>query len=610
MNRRLYTTISCLVLFLGIVYPAHAQRQKGSSETGALSSFAGDTILLKTSQIQLDEYNAQRPKTIIELQQFRETSSIDILDSGGKRGKATLINLNPTINIWFLLKVDFSDGQGAETYHLENTDPANQTIKLDPDYPQGIVIIDGNQKYNCSLWSEFSQSELQESRNDNKPYVPLCGGRLYLRNKTKGHKTTMEWATDFLRNYVAGGEKITVFVREQFFQDAFINTSKIISAAKETLHFTKPRPPGAPARALSNQRFKDNLLNVDELGINLENEAGHKALIGRWYPVKNLSGVFFSVIQPQLVAEEVIQSQDKLVNSLDDIESKALAYMIAFDLDQFEIGFCLGTEHPRVDWSDRVQQTVRNNSLPGPDGIGTVDPIVNTGMISPIKAKHVAATFVGGFKRYHGAFRYSDFAFKNKGSHYGFIENGVVFSKLQPGLATLVIYNDGTIILKTWTDKDNGDLARIRHARQNGVAIIDYDETTNTSKPGSRVKSWGLGNWSGSVEGRYRTLRSGIGLQEVDGYRFLIYGYFSTATPSAMARVFQAYQCRYAMMLDMNALEHTYLAVFPQEDSGVTVNHLINGMNVLDKSFNQQVVPRFVGYADNRDFFYLVRKKN
>jgi len=26
-----------------------------------------------------------------------------------------------------------------------------------------------------------------------------------------------------------------------------------------------------------------------------------------------------------------------------------------------------------------------------------------------------------------------------------------------------------------------------------------------------------------------------------------------------MARVFQAYQCGYAMLLDMNALEHTYL---------------------------------------------------
>ena len=125
---------------------------------------------------------------------------------------------------------------------------------------------------------------------------------------------------------------------------------------------------------------------------------------------------------------------------------------------------------------------------------------------------------------------------------------------------------------------------------------------------GSRVTNWGLGNWSGSVDGRYRTLRSGIGLQERDGYRFLIYGYFSTATPSAMARVFQAYQCSYAMMLDMNALEHTYLAVYPQQESQFTVQHLIKGMDVLDKSFQGQSVPRFVGYPDNRDFFYLLKR--
>jgi hypothetical protein len=31
-------------------------------------------------------------------------------------------------------------------------------------------------------------------------------------------------------------------------------------------------------------------------------------------------------------------------------------------------------------------------------------------------------------------------------------------------------------------------------------------------------------------------------------------------------------------------------------------------MEVLDKKSDEQVVPRFVGYADNRDFFYLMRK--
>ena len=391
------------------------------------------------SQIQIDEYNLQLPKTIIKLQQFRENGSIEILSSSGQRGKATLSNLNPLVNTWFLLTVDWGDGQGTETYHIENTEPINQRITLDSDFPQGIVIFDGKQKFNCALWSESPQPALREGRNSNKPYTPLCNGRLYLRNKTKGHKTTMEWATDFLRNYIVAGEKITVFIREQFFQDAFLNTSEIVSALKKGIGLAGPRPPGTPTRPLISQLYKDHFLIAEELGIDLDNEIGHKALIGRWYPVKHLSGVFVSLIQPQLVSEEVIQSQKKQVNALDEIESAALSYMIAFDLDQFEFGFAMGTEHPRVDWSDRVHQSIRDNSLPGPDGIGTVEPIVNTGMITPFNAKRVIATFIGGFKRYHGAFRYSDFAFRNHGSHYGFIENGIVFSKLQPGLATVII---------------------------------------------------------------------------------------------------------------------------------------------------------------------------
>jgi hypothetical protein len=75
-----------------------------------------------------------------------------------------------------------------------------------------------------------------------------------------------------------------------------------------------------------------------------------------------------------------------------------------------------------------------------------------------------------------------------------------------------------------------------------------------------------------------------------------------------MAQVFQAYRCKYAMLLDMNALEHTYLALYRQQDSQFQVQHLIKEMSVLDKSSKGQVVPRFIGYADNRDFFYLLRK--
>jgi hypothetical protein len=77
-----------------------------------------------------------------------------------------------------------------------------------------------------------------------------------------------------------------------------------------------------------------------------------------------------------------------------------------------------------------------------------------------------------------------------------------------------------------------------------------------------------------------------------------------------MARVFQAYGCRYAMLLDMNALEHTYLALYARQDGKIAVQHLILGMEEVDKSTNGAMVPRFIGFPDNRDFFYLVRRKD
>jgi hypothetical protein len=109
---------------------------------------------------------------------------------------------------------------------------------------------------------------------------------------------------------------------------------------------------------------------------------------------------------------------------------------------------------------------------------------------------------------------------------------------------------------------------------------------------------------------KLRTLRAGAALQAADGRRFLIYGWFSTATPSAMARVFQAYGCRYAMLLDMNALEHTYLAVYQREGSRLLVEHLIQGMSVLDQSVKGNYIPRFLGYADDRDFFYVMQRES
>ncbi len=544
-------------------------------------------------------------KSVVEMQPFRKTTSMAIRNNTGLKGVATLTNLNSRINEWLLLKLEWDDG-GSGSYHLENLEPTSQEIVLNPQFPYGIVIVTKDKRQEYELWSGYPKSVLAKARGLGKPYAPICDSRLYLRNPTRGRKTSKELVTDFLRNHVWQGERIVNSVRDRFYKDAFLSTSK--DEPEKAFSRAEPDRSSAPAPALLESAYENDFLIGSNLGIKIDNDLGKKVLAGRWYPAKNLPGIFISVIKPAMVSEDVIKSQRGKVNNLDKVEKEALVYLVAFDLTQFDVGYALGTDHPGVGWSDRVKDEMRDKSMPGPDGIGTVAPLVMTGMLPPSKAEWAVATFAGGFRRYHGAFRWGDLGLKNHGSHYGFIVNGVVLSKLQLGLATAIVYDDGDVVLKTWSERDNDQLKRIDYARQNGVPIIDFDETSGSPKPGALVGQWGPGNWSGSEEKQLRTLRAGLAIQENKDRRFLIYGYFSSATPSAMALVFLDYHCKYAMLMDMNALEHTYLAVYGMQDSKFLVQHLIEGMNLLDKADDGQIAPRFVGFADNRDFFYLLRR--
>jgi hypothetical protein len=316
------------------------------------------------------------------------------------------------------------------------------------------------------------------------------------------------------------------------------------------------------------------------------------------------------VLVPSGIAPEIMSSYKNVLSRLDSVELAELVYLVAFDLNRFDLHYGLGTVHPGVGWSEHIASQMRDKSLPGPDGIGTIAPLVSTGLINPMDAPRTVATFTGGFKREQGAFAYGPLALKNHGSHYGFLENGVIFSTLQPGLSTIYVLDDGWADMKTWAEEDNNFLSKVRYARQNGVPIImGSDPGTGLSIPGPWVSDWAKGNWSGSVDKKLRTMRAGAALQESKGKRFLIYAFFWSATPSAMARVFQAYHCRYAMLLDMNALVHTYLAIYRRQGSDILVQHLIKGMSEVDISVKGRYIPRFLGYADDRDFFYLTKKE-
>ncbi|MBZ0113912.1 MAG: hypothetical protein K8J08_15725 [Thermoanaerobaculia bacterium] len=572
--------------------------------------FRAPRPLAAPSPERLEAYAAPRAKTVLDLQLYRETYQAPIEDGAGVSGIATLVDLNPLINRWFLLILTFDHGRAVDTYHLENTDPEGTELLLDPAHPTSLVLRSQEGVAPCALWSRDADPSLAAARARQRAYVRLCGGRLLLRSRTEGRKTRLESATDFLRDRIRGGEALTVFVRKNLYRDSHL-------AAGDPLAGTDlprvPRSVGAPPAPRLDPRYEGSLLMPEGLALELEPEfeprVSGELVAGRWYPVRELPGAFVAAVQPQLVNREVIAAQLGRVLPLDDVESRALVYLVAFDVDHFEVAIALGTDHPRVTWSERTLPEVRNESLPGPDGIGTTEPLARTGQVDPISAPRLGAAFAAGFKRSHGAFKRTGLATHNFGSHYGFVEQGTVLSKLQPGLATVVVWYDGRVELRTWREEDNERLGQVRHARQNGVPLIEPDSVTGEPGPGELVPRWMEGNWSGSQDQRLRTLRAGLcQLSEPEG-DYLVYGYFSSATPSGMARVFQASGCRYALLLDMNALEHTYLATYRSEGEKLVTSHLMEEMKVLDETGDGRWLPRFLAFPDNRDFFYLLRRE-
>lgn len=551
-----------------------------------------------TQALQLEAYDAVKAKTILDLQPFRTSQDADDPASGMH---VTLISLNPATAAWYLLELRGKPGAAPETFHLENADPASQSLRLQADGAPALIIESASGTTTCRPWSS-SAAALEEARKSGLAYAPICDGTLFLRNRVSGARTNIEAATDFLRNNIWGGEAIVRFVRDNFFRDSQLETSETLGQGKADGTALGPAPMIGRVPAEEQPQIS-TLLDIALVGA----EDG-RMTVGQWYAADGLDGVYASAFQPRAIGETIFQIPG--ANRLDGVEAAATGYMIAFDLDLYTIGYAVGTDHPGLGWSPRPPASIRPRGLPGPDGIASAEPLVRLGAVNPVIANRAVATFTGGFKREHGAFRFGDMATTNLGHHYGFIEKGVIFSKLQPNLSTLYGLTDGTIAMKTWEDADNALLPRIAFARQNGVPLVTTDPVTGQHVPGDRVTQWGPGNWSGSAEAELRTLRAGACMAVSGGRRFLIYGYFSTATPSAMARTFLAYGCEYAMLLDMNALEHTYLALYVPKGGSMHVAHLVPGMALIEKkSRDGTLLPRFIGFADNRDLFYVTRKE-
>lgn len=530
---------------------------------------------------QMSALRSDVPGSIWALQPFRTTEAV----TGADGTTYKLTSLNPNVNSWFVLEVVRPGGQ-SRFYHLENANADTWSISLDDtDGPAMMIEGDGDARA-CAPWGDA----LSHAVDSGLPFAPLCDWNIYLRNAVTGNRTTREAVAEFLRENVLFGDSIVNLIKGAFFEDAFMVSSEeledeVVDGVELLGQALLSRAPGMRP----------------SIGFELEGTVEGQMAAGSWYSVKEAPGIYASVMQPGMIAQEVMDVPG--ANWLDGIESRADVYLVAFDMSQFEIGYELGTDHPGVEWSPRPSGSGRHYIGNGPDGFGTTAPLEMVGMLSPPLTNRVAAAFTGGFKRQHGAWKFGEYATFNWGHHYGFMTHGVILSRLWPKLMTMYLLDDGTIGMSTWQDGDEALLPNLVFARQNGVAIIE------DGAPGPLVTSWGGGNWSGSADAVLRTLRGGACMRTVEGRQFLIYAYFSTATPSAMARTFQAYQCDSAMLLDMNSQELTYMALYLYRDDVIETQHLVSSMVEADSRSNAGPIPRFISAPDNRDFFYLLRRE-
>ena len=252
---------------------------------GALAFAA--VVAGSTADDQKKQYEADIPKTILELQQFRQSNSAPIKSGSGREGVATLVNLNPTIDTWYLLRIAWKDGAAEPASHLENPKPNEAHLILDERYPAGIVVQAGNDRHPCELFGSGSGSvgALEQARRSKLAYVPLCDGRVYLRTPVVGQSTTLESAVDFLRDRVWGGEQvITVF--HHLLADRYRETGEPGTPAPAGSRPMAGGPPaGRPLAAIIDPQYTDHPVIPRGMGIGLHAAGPEKdgMIPGEWY---------------------------------------------------------------------------------------------------------------------------------------------------------------------------------------------------------------------------------------------------------------------------------------------------------------------------------------
>lgn len=556
-------------------------------------------IVLVTSVSQSNASLSYTSDALLQLQTYKQEVTATYEDAAFT--SATLINLNSHINTWYILTLTDSD-YSVTTYNLLAISDKLK-LNLNTDTPELLITGHSDGIYNCDIGKEVSWV-FETRKKTRSSYIPVCNNLLLITVRQDGYQPWVEKGAEVLR-WLAGdaGEEVISGVKEHFFQDKYIveEQAEESTAPSEATSNSSPLP-----RATIQERYQNTTIPTRHLGLRTENSE-NRLLAGEWYPLKNYPAVYTSMITPGMVSKEIHASHKDRVNYLDRVERKATVFLMSFSLNRYTLGWGHGTDHPSVGWSPRARNITKDNPY-GPDGFNRMDPLIPLGHVPPFHWSKTIGTFSAGFQKRHGAFRYGKLSTFNKAHHYGFMENGVMLVSPSEGLATVIMYKDGGVDLKRWTAKDKELLPYIRHIRQNGVPLIHRDEN-GQGIPGRWVKHWSKGNWSGSAKKELRAPRGATCLIETPQENHLVYAYFSSATPSAMARVFQAYGCSFAIHLDLNSPGQAYASLFNAqgEDGVFDIELLMTKMHMYWGGSASR--PRYFIKPDYKDFFYIMKRE-
>ena len=214
-----------------------------SLQTAPALAEAGGVLDPQTRALQMQQYNEDRTKSILELQPFRTTQTAQ----GADGTSYELVSLNPGINSWYVLTVS-SEGFWSSTrrFHLELADPEHSVMALAGGAEPELVITGEATEYRCAPWSGRSP-ELDEAQYRGLPFAPICEERVFLRNEVRGNSTNREAVAEFLRDNVVFGESIVNMIKGSFYEDAFMNSGPVVEGADagETVELVRRERPDA-----------------------------------------------------------------------------------------------------------------------------------------------------------------------------------------------------------------------------------------------------------------------------------------------------------------------------------------------------------------------------